>query len=252
MLGVHWLGLWGALNVRPESSARGSAAASRSVIRPSQPVVMNLQTGLSGTDAKVLVTIGIGGSITNPGLYLDARRSRNARPKELAHALPVTPINNTQVVLTEVIPERTAQQGAAPVAVEPYWESWEVDEVAQFLIPPADPDESEWLAQLEQEIAGVLILRLNAAGELESIVFESDPPDDFRHTTVADAASRSTVAREAQTLAEREFSLLRGYFSQTRLLPARKDGRNVASVLRWRLRIKPENQSIAGQPRGRL
>ncbi len=241
-----------AVHARPASSARGSAAASRPALRPSQPVVMNLQTELSGTDSKVLVTIGIGGSINDPGLYLAGRRSRNVWPKELAHALPVTPINEALVVLAEAIPGRTEQQGAAPVAVEPYWESWEVDEVAQFLIPPADPDESEWLAQLERAIAGVLILRLNAAGELESIVFEPDPPDDFRHTTVADAASRSTVAREAQTLAEREFSLLRGYFSQTRLLPARKDGRNVASVLRWRLRIKPENQSIAGQPRGRL
>ena len=96
-------------------------------------------------------------------------------------------------------------------------EVWEVDEPPQFLVAP---DELDALAgALGHPVRALVSLRIGSDGRLAEIDVQADG---------SDAAPRGAL-----------LDALRSAFAGLAFLPARRDGRPVPVVQRWRLAIDP-------------
>jgi hypothetical protein len=123
---------------------------------------------------------------------------------------------------------RTPAPASAPPAAaapERVWlEVWEVDEPPQFLVAP---DELDTLAgELGHRIHVLVSLRIGSDGRLADIDVQADG---------GDAAPRGAL-----------LDALRAAFDGLAFLPARRDGRPVPVVQRWRLAIDPSVPVMLG------
>lgn len=120
-----------------------------------------------------------------------------------------------------------AAASAPPAAAAPervWLEVWEVDEPPQFLVAP---DELDTLAgELGHRVHVIVSLRIGSDGRLADIDVQADG---------GDAAPRGAL-----------LDALRAAFDGLAFLPARRDGRPVPVVQRWRLAIDPSVPVMLG------
>jgi hypothetical protein len=118
-----------------------------------------------------------------------------------------------------------ASEPPAAAAPEPVWlELWEVDEPPQFLVAPDDFD--TLAAALGHPVRALVSLHIGSDGRLADIDMQADGGDGAPRGMLLDA--------------------LRAAFAGLAFLPARRDGRPVPVVQRWRLAIDPSVPVMLG------
>ena len=121
--------------------------------------------------------------------------------------------------------EPPAVAAPAVAAPERVWlELWEVDEPPQFLVAPDDLD--TLAATLGHPVRALVSLYIGSDGRLADIDVQADGGDGAPRGGLLDA--------------------LRATFAGLAFLPARRDGRPVPVVQRWRLAIDPSVPVMLG------